>query len=82
MVCYRAKLREGRPILGTTQNGHETAIRLRYLIGEGYSPGMLIALIGLSRRSYFRHTRSSRVTLRTALKVQRVWRQQEIEGES
>ncbi len=80
--CYRAKLRDGRPVLGKKQNGHETAIKLRYLIGEGYSPGVLMSLIGLRRRTFYEHIHSYPVTLRVAFKVQRFWRQQQIEGEA
>lgn len=82
-ACRREKRAKDKLLLGTDINGHDTAIKIRYLIGEGYSPGVLMALIGLGRRSVFRHTKSSPVTLRTAYKVQRFWRQQQApEGEA
>lgn len=96
VACVRHKQQEGRPLLGAKKDGHETAIRLRYLVGEGYSPGVLMSLIGLRRRTFFAHIRtdrqvdesgrvtyaqSPRVTLRVAYKVQRFWRQQQVEGE-
>lgn len=96
-ACRRAKLREGRPILGSKQDGLETARQLRCLIGEGYSSGVLMALIGLRPWTFYAHTRTEaikvyqsgrvdykpppRVTLRVAFKVQRFWRQQQVEGE-
>lgn len=79
VACVREKQREGKPLLGAKKNGHDTAIKLRYLIGEGYSPGVLMSLIGLRRRTFFSHTRSYPVTLRVAFKVQRFWRQQQVE---
>jgi hypothetical protein len=75
-ATYRANLRRrhltGRPILGQRVSARRTWRRLRSLQIEGFSRADIAAKLGLRCRQLQLQTES--ITLRNALKVQRLYR--------
>lgn len=75
---YRLKVVMGRPLLGKIISGHATAQRIRSLHADGYSLRQLARLLGMSKTTIRKHTTSCPGRARTAVKVGRFWRDQQL----
>lgn len=76
---YRERRRQG---LEGLASGYRTSLELRTLKSEGYWPGKLSSLLGLSRVTLWRHQRSCPVRAKTATAVRRFWSRVTESGEA
>lgn len=58
-------------------SGHETAVKIRFLLSEGFTLDGIAEQVGLSRRTIWQHTQSSPVRLKTAAKITQMWQAQQ-----
>lgn len=70
----RERLARGKPLPGVVIQGHYTAQLVRSLLAEGFSASRVGHLLGMSEATIRRHRSSAPVTLRTAARVQSLWR--------
>lgn len=75
LAVYRTRIRMERSHSGAIVNGHETARMIRTFKSEGYRPGVIARLIGISQRTLERHYRSRPVRLRIVQRVRSAWNQ-------